>query len=82
MDLIFMDCYKTIIDSLEDFEALLEPYFGEDAKLIEECEDSNQDTVEIYKYNPVVSDIEKYYFGDGTISNCWPGLINFGVSQK
>lgn len=76
----FQDCYKTMIQSLFDWsnwDTIFDSetdYWG----LLDYCEDSEDEDVTVYDYNPIESDEEKFWLGDGTYNgDCFPGNLEF-----
>lgn len=68
----FRDCYKNIIYTLCD----LSNWVGPTAKLIDECDKSNDEDITLYSWNPVAtSKLNQYWVGDGTLTDCSPGKL-------
>ena len=64
-------------------------FTDEDFKWIDECDEGDDEDIEIYTYEPIDDDFTIYYIGDGTINTCWPGylpnyfsFINFGSKAE
>ncbi len=65
----FQNCYKTIIQSLTNWD-------NWKTKFPDECDQSNDEDISVYSYNPVVTDSTNYWYGDLTYSiGCTPGLL-------
>lgn len=61
MAMSFKDCYKNVIYTLTDWTN----WFGTTAKWIDGCDNSNDEDVTIYTYNPITDTIENYWYGTG-----------------
>lgn len=76
----FMNCYKTIIQSLGDWSQWTKttgPFF-------DECDQSESVDVTLYKWNPITQDQITYWSGTNEYPStsaiqkkCWPGKLSF-----
>ena len=73
MAMKFQDCYKVLIQSLTDWTN----WTGKYAQLIDACDDSDDENITLYTWNPVASDKTSYWIGDGTATSgkCLPGKV-------
>ena len=67
----FKDCYKDLITSLCSWTN----WSGPDAKWIDECENSADEDITLWTWNPYTTATTTYLYGDGTITTCWPGNV-------
>ena len=58
----FKDCYKRFIETFGDLDAWL----ALDAKIPDECVDSQAEQVQVFEYIPYATASETYWVGDGT----------------
>eukprot|EP00347_Sterkiella_histriomuscorum_P016026 403354776 len=55
----FQDCYKIIISTLWDLSSF------DTTKIMDQCIDSNDESVQLYKYNPITAQTDTLWFGSG-----------------
>ena len=69
----FPECYKDMIASLWCFDN----WTGKDAKIIDKCEFSSSQNIEMYRYEIEQSDAERYWIGsnEDKSEGCWPNFI-------
>lgn len=74
----FKDCYKYIFYT----PFTIAYWWRSTAKWIDGCDNSNDEDVTVYTYNPVESALTDYWYGDGTkTGNCMPGQLSAYVSD-
>jgi hypothetical protein len=73
MSMRFPECYKDIISSLWCFDN----WTGVDAKIIDKCEFSSEEPIEMYRYEIEQDDAQKYWVGsdEDKSEGCWPNFI-------
>jgi hypothetical protein len=72
MAMAFRDCYKNLIYTLCDWTN----WYGDDAKWIDSCDNSNDEDITLYTWNPVAtSKLNQYWVGDGLLTKCTPGPL-------
>lgn len=73
MSMRLPECYKDVISSLWCFDN----WTGKDAKIIDKCEFSSDELIEMYRYEIEQDDAKKYWVGtDEDVSKkCWPNII-------
>jgi hypothetical protein len=64
----FQNCYKTIIQSLCDFSN----WTSAGARILDECDASDDEDVTLYSWNPVSTDYIKYWYGQSTYPDVAP----------
>ena len=67
----FKDCYKNVIYTLCD----VTNWFGPTAKWLDSCNNSNDEDISLYTWNPVTANSNGYLIGDGTRTVCSPGKL-------
>jgi hypothetical protein len=55
----FQDCYKIVLNSFIDYDN------WQNGKLLDDCVDSNDEQVTLYYYNPITTQSDTYWVGDG-----------------
>lgn len=63
----FNQCYKIIIQSLRDWTNWTK--IGKDAEyfgILDYCTLSDDEQITLYSWNPIPSDLEEYWLGDGS----------------
>lgn len=58
----FKDCYKDIMVTLTDTSA----WTDINSKIIDMCQDSNDENLQIYQFSPYTQYYKSHYFGDGS----------------
>ena len=67
------DCYKDLLDTIFNLDkAFLDP----NARWIDKCTDSIDTDITLIEYIPVTATKDYYWFGDGLVTNCWPGDLS------
>jgi hypothetical protein len=59
----FQDCYKVLIETIGDFSN------WSNSKIIDDCVDSNDESVTLYTWTPITTDDDHYWVGDGTVTS-------------
>jgi hypothetical protein len=58
----FKDCYKNLINSFTDWSSFTDI----NAKIIDQCDDSNDEDITLYEWKPFTQSYSTYWFSDGT----------------
>lgn len=61
----FQNCYKEMLKSFCDFSN----WHGESAKLVDECDTSEEQSITLYSVSPVPDEINDYWYGGSTYSS-------------
>ncbi len=64
MAMAFRDCYKNLIYTLTDFRN----WVGPTAKIIDDCDKSNDEDITLYSWNPITASKEVYWYGNGALN--------------
>jgi len=80
MSMRFPECYKDIISSLWNFDN----WTGKDAKIIDKCQFSSDELIEMYRYEIQQEDATKYWVGTDKdqSAKCWPNYTAFSVGDS
>ena len=80
MKMRFPQCYKDILSSFWCFDN----WTGIDAKIIDKCELSSYEQIEILKYEIQQDDSKKYWVGsdEDKSDGCWPNFTAFSVGDS
>ena len=73
MAMSFKDCYKNILYTPFNWNN----WVGPTAKWIDYCDNSNDEDITLYQYNPVTTTMTDYWLGTGTRDawGCMPGAL-------
>ena len=73
MNMKFMECYKDVIQCLWDWDN----WGGKYAKWIDQCSQSSDEDIDIYRYEVTASDASTVWAGTklDQSADCWPELI-------
>jgi len=68
----FYDCYRAIINTLFDYTQYNTVDF---LNFFDKCSYSDPETITIREWDLISADKIKYFTGDGTEANCFPGNL-------